>query len=63
MGKHTVAVDRAFTPTGVANVGGGEATAWSIGDKLLLVFAAFIAVVCGGSAVVLLAVSIAALFD
>jgi hypothetical protein len=63
MGTHVVAVDRVFTPTGVPNVGENEATSWNVGDKLLLVFAAFIAVVCGGSGLALLVISIASFFD
>ena len=63
MGTHVVAVDRVFTPTGVPNAGENEATSWNVGDKLLLVFAAFIAVVCGGSGLALLVISIAAFFD
>jgi hypothetical protein len=43
--------------------GENEATSWNVGDTLLLVFAAFIAVVCGGSGLALLVISIASFFD
>jgi hypothetical protein len=58
-----VRVDRVLTATGVSNVARDEATSWSVGDRLLMVFAVFIALVCSASGLALLVVSIRAFFQ
>jgi hypothetical protein len=63
MGTHAVRADRVLTPTGASNVAGDEATSWSVGDRLLMVFAVFIAIVFSVSGLALLVISMRAFFQ
>jgi hypothetical protein len=63
MGTNVVSVNRVLTPTGVSKVTEDEATSWSVGDRLLMVFAVFIAVVFSVSGLALLVISMRAFFQ
>jgi hypothetical protein len=60
MGTNVVSVNRVLTPTGVSMVPEDDASPWSVGDRLLIVFAAFIALVFSVSALALMIISIRA---
>jgi hypothetical protein len=63
MGTNVVSVNRVLIPTGVSMVTEGDASPWSVGDRLLMVFAAFIALVFSASALALMVISIRAFFS
>lgn len=63
MGTSVVRVDWVLTPTGVSNVAEDTATSWSVGDRLRMIFAAFIALGFSVSGLALLVVSIRAFFQ
>jgi hypothetical protein len=63
MGTNVVSVNRVLTPTGVSMVTEDDASPWSVGDRLLMVFAAFIALVFSVSALALMVISIRAFFQ
>jgi hypothetical protein len=58
-----VSVNRVPTPTGVSKVDEDQATSWSVGDRLLMIFAAFIALVFSVSVLALLVLSIREFFQ
>jgi hypothetical protein len=63
MATKVVRVNRVPTPTGVSNVAGNEVTSWSVGDRLLMIFAVFVALVLSVSGLALLVISMWAFFQ
>jgi hypothetical protein len=63
MGTNVVSVNRVPIPTGVSKVNEDQATSWSVGDRLLMIFAAFIALVFSVSGLALLVIAIRAFFQ
>jgi hypothetical protein len=63
MGTNVVSVNQVPTPTGVSKVTEDEAGLWSVGDRLLMIFAAFIALVFSVSGLALLVISLRAFFQ
>jgi hypothetical protein len=63
MRTNVVRVAPVLTPTGVSNVAEDKATPWSVVDRLLMTFAALIALVFSVSGLALLVIAIRAFFQ
>jgi hypothetical protein len=58
MGTDVATTDRRLAPAGTSDVDDDKSASMNFGDRLLVVFAGMVAVVCGGSALALLVMSI-----
>jgi hypothetical protein len=63
LNRGVVTIDRVLAPAGASKVTEHEATGWSVGDGLLMIFAGFIALVLSVSGLALLVVASRAFFQ
>jgi hypothetical protein len=63
MGANVATANRLLAPAGISGVDEDKATSWSVGDRLLMIVAAFIALMFLVSGLALLVIASAAFFE